>query len=220
MTAVNKTLVLDLDGTLVDSVPDLRASLNRLMVAHALTPFSADEVAAMVGDGAAALVRRAFDARERASAASDLEAFLADYGVHAADASRPFAGVLRTLEALRKDGWRLAVCTNKPAAPARALLEALGLQPFFDAVGGGDSFLTRKPDPAHLLATIAAAQGTPQAAIMVGDHRNDIQAALGADIPSIFALWGYGTPAMANGASASAERFSDIPAIADALLRR
>ncbi len=218
MSAVNKILVLDLDGTLVDTVPDLCASLNRLMAAHALAPFSSLEVTAMVGDGAAALVRRALAARDREPNAADLDAFLADYGVHAADASRPFPGVLRTLEQLRTDGWHLAVCTNKPEAPSRTLLEALGLLPFFDAIGGGDSFPTRKPDPAHLLSTIAAAHGDPATAVMVGDHRNDIEAARAAHIPCVFALWGYGPVAMADGATAEAERFSDLPTIAASLI--
>ncbi len=160
---MQRTLVLDLDGTLVDSVPDLRASLNRLMAMRGLAGFEAPEVAAMVGDGAAVLVQRAMTARGRQAEAADIGDFLADYGAHPAVELRPFAGVAETLPRLRSDGWRLAVCTNKPEAPARSLLGALRLLDMIDAIGGGDSFPVRKPDPAHLLATIARAGGDPAA---------------------------------------------------------
>ncbi len=86
----------------------------------------------------------------------------------------------------------MAVCTNKPEAAARKLLEELGLADRFAALGGGDSFPVRKPDPRHLLATLAAAGADRQRAVMIGDHRNDVQAAAGAGVPCIFAGWGYG----------------------------
>ena len=213
------TLVLDLDGTLVDSLPDIRASLNRLMVAHDLAEFPPNEVAAFIGDGVSVLVQRAMHARQREAAPADLEAFLGDYEAHAADQSRLFPGVAETLVVAKAAGWRLAVCTNKPEAPARSLLDALGVGPLFDAIGGGDSFPTRKPDPAHLRATIAASGGDPAACVMVGDHRNDVLAANGADIPVIFALWGYGPPDMAAGAAAQAASFEDVPGLAAGLLK-
>jgi phosphoglycolate phosphatase len=214
------TLLLDLDGTLVDSVPDLAASLNRLMAARGLARFSDAETAAMVGDGARRLVERAFAARGRAADEGAVEAFLADYGAHLAADTRAYPGVEATLRAMTEAGWQLAVCTNKPEAMARTLLAALGLADLFRAIGGGDSFATRKPDPAHLLATLRAAGGTPQRAVMAGDHANDVLAATGAGLPCIFAGWGYGTPAMARGAAAVAERFADLPPIAARLLAR
>ncbi|MGI4801882.1 MAG: HAD hydrolase-like protein [Janthinobacterium lividum] len=213
-----RTLVLDLDGTLVDTLPDLRASLNRLMAAHRLEEFPASEVAGFIGDGAGVLVRRAMAARQREPEQADLDAFLADYSAHTADESVLFPGVADTLERARSDGWHLAVCTNKPEAPARSLLGALGIASLFAAIGGGDSFPSRKPDPAHLLATIAAAAGEPGASVMVGDHRNDILAATGAAIPAIFASWGYGSPDMAAAAAAQAAKFSEVLALADKLL--
>ncbi len=212
------TLVLDLDGTLVDTLPDIRDSLNRLMAAHVLAEFPPDEIAAFIGDGAAVLVRRAMQARQRTATPSDIDAFLTDYGAHAAIHSRLYPGVAETLATAQAEGWRLAVCTNKPEAPARSLLAALGVGQLFDAIGGGDSFPTRKPDPAHLLATIAASGSDPGACVMVGDHRNDILAASGAGIPAIFARWGYGAPDMADGAAASASSFADVPRIAAGLL--
>ena len=212
------TLVLDLDGTLVDTLPDLHASLNRLMAAHRLDPFAAEEVRSFIGDGAAMLVSRAMEARGRSSSPPDLQAFLADYGVHATDESRLFPGALAVLEAARAEAWRLAICTNKPVAPARLLLETLGVAPFFDAIGGGGSFPTRKPDPAHLLATIDAAGGDPAASVMVGDHHNDVAAATGAGVPVIFARWGYGAPEMA-GDAATAGSFGEVLGLARTLLR-
>lgn len=213
-----KCLLLDLDGTLVDSVPDLAAALNRLMAARGLPPFSLAETARMVGDGVEALVRRAFAAHGQTPSAADIAAYVADYGAHYAVAARLYPGVDATLRSMRADGWRLAVCTNKLEQPARRLLQALGVGELFVAVGGGDSFPVRKPDPAHLLATLERAGGSPRSAVMAGDHANDVAGARGAGIPSIFAAWGYGAPDMAHGADAIAGSFPELPGLASALL--
>jgi phosphoglycolate phosphatase len=209
---VARTLLLDLDGTLVDTVPDIAAALNRLMGSRGLAPFGRPETAAMVGDGVAALVRRAFAARDRAPDDRAIEDFGADYGAHAAVESRPYPGIPALLQDLAAAGWRLAICTNKPEAAARALLDALGLAPLLCAVGGGDSFAVRKPDPAHLLATLRQAGGDPAAAIMVGDHANDVVAARGAGVKSVFVTWGYGPAAMAEGADAVARNLAELAA--------
>jgi phosphoglycolate phosphatase len=206
-----KTVVFDLDGTLVDSVPDLTSALNRLLIARDLAEFAAPEVQAMVGDGARALLERAFSARGMALDAAALPAFLDDYTANAAVLTRPYPGVVETLNTLREAGWTLAVCTNKPEVPAREVLRALGLDGFFAAVGGGDSFPTRKPDPAHLLATLEAAGGEPARAVMVGDHHNDVHAARGAGVRGIWAMWGYGCDVA--GADANAACFADLPGL-------
>lgn len=216
MTA--RTLVFDLDGTLVDSVPDLAAALNHLMLARGLAAFSLPEVTSFVGDGVAALVQRGFAARGAAQDAAALAEFNADYNAHTADRTVPFPDVPETLARLAAEGWRMAVCTNKPEAPARSLLAALGLEHYFVTIGGGDSFPVRKPDPAHLLATLAAAGGNPHRAVMVGDHHNDINAAAGAGLPSILAAWGY-TPEV-RGATATATMFGEIPGIAKQLIEK
>jgi phosphoglycolate phosphatase len=215
---VTRTLVLDLDGTLVDSVPDLAAALNRLMAARGLAAFTRPETAAMVGDGVERLLERAFGARGQGLDGPALAAFSSDYAAHAAVETRPFPGAAAGLRALADEGWRLAVCTNKPEAAARALLSALGLAELLAAVGAGDSFPTRKPDPAHLLATLRAAGGVPERAVMTGDHANDIKAAHGAGVPCIFAAWGYGGPGMAEGADAVAQSFPEMVGIARRLL--
>jgi len=212
------TLLLDLDGTLVDTVPDLAAALNRLLAARGLAPLPLPEVASMVGDGVAKLVERGMAARGATADAEAVAAYSADYGAHAAIASRAYPQVPEMLRGLRDEGWRLAVCTNKPEAAARALLTSLGLAPLFTAVGGGDSFPVRKPDPAHLLATLVAAGGDPGRAVMAGDHANDVAAARGAGVPCIFAAWGYGPSAMAEGAAAVARDVVEMAAMARRLL--
>ncbi len=215
-----RTLLLDLDGTLIDTVPDLAAALNRVMTARGLAGFTLAETAAMVGDGVAKLIERACAARGRQADAADVAAYSADYAAHTVEASRLYPGVADTLRRLVAEGWRLAVCTNKPQAPARALLRAFGLDGLIAAIGGGDSFPVRKPDPRHLLATLAAAGGTPDRAVMVGDNANDVAAARGAGLPCIFAAWGYGPPAMAAGAAATAAAFTEVPDLARTLLDR
>ncbi len=215
---MSRTILFDLDGTLVDSVPDLTAALNRLLADRALAPFEEATVAGFVGDGVRALVERAFAARSQVADDATVDAFTADYTAHASEATRPYPGVADTLAALQAAGWRMAVCTNKPEQAARLLLADLGLDRFFAAIGGGDSFPARKPDPAHLTATLRAAGGEAARTLVVGDHRNDIAAATGAGIPAIFAAWGYSPPAAAEGATAVARAFPDLPAIANALL--
>ena len=217
---MTRTFLIDLDGTLVDSLPDIVASCNRLMAKLGLAPFAAADIRPMIGDGAAALVDKIMTARGRAATTADVDALVASYMDHDEGAARAYPGVPETLDELLASGWRLAVCTNKPAAPARAVLKALGLLHRFAAVGGGDSFPVRKPDPGHLLATLKDAGGDPAGAVMLGDHRNDIAAAAAAGIPSIFAAWGYGAPGMADGAGAIAHAFTQAPGLADRLLAR
>ena len=213
-----RTLLLDLDGTLVNTVPDLTAALNRLMRSRELAGFSEPETARMVGDGVAKLVERAFAARRHRADPGAVTDFSADYGMHAAVESRPYPGVITGLRELVHEGWRLGVCTNKPEAAAKSLLAALGLESCFGAIGGGDSFPVRKPDPRHLLATLEAAGGCHERAVMGGDHANDVAAASGAGLPCIFAAWGYGLPEMAEGAAAVAQDFAELVAIARRLL--
>jgi phosphoglycolate phosphatase len=213
-----RTLLLDLDGTLVDTVPDLAAALNRLMRGRGLAPFTHAQTAAMVGDGVGVLVARAFAARGAAADAAAVAEFSTDYAAHVAVESRLYPGVAVELRGLAEEGWQLAVCTNKPEAAARLLLTALGLAPLLSAVGGGDSFSVRKPDPGHLLATLRQAGGEAGRAVMAGDHANDVAAARAAGIPGIFAAWGYGPSTMAAGATAVARTPADMAAIARRLL--
>jgi phosphoglycolate phosphatase len=215
---VARTLLLDLDGTLVDTVPDLAAALNRLMDGRGLPVFSRDAVAAMVGDGVGVLVARAFAAHGKEPDAAAVAELTADYTAQVAVESAVYPQVIPTLQGLVQDGWHLAVCTNKPEQAATVLLQALGVLPFLSAVGGGDSFPVRKPDPRHLLETLALAGGSVDSAIVLGDHRNDVAAARGAGIPCIFAAWGYGPATMAEGCPHVAGDITEAAAIANRLL--
>jgi phosphoglycolate phosphatase len=215
---VPRTLLLDLDGTLVDTVPDLESALNRLMDSRGLPPFTQAEVKGMVGDGVAALVARAFAARGGSPDPAAVCDFVSDYESHIAVGSDLYPAVAETLSALAAEGWTLAVCTNKPERAARSLLTALGLMPLIAAVGGGDSFPARKPDPAHLLATLGLVGGSAEQAVMVGDHHNDVVSARGASVASIFAAWGYGAPGMADGCTAVAKDIREAASIAERLV--
>ena len=197
--------VFDLDGTLVDSAPDLHAALDRLMATKRLPGFARAEVVAMIGDGVRVLLERAYAARGITIDEASLQHFMTDYEANAAVLTRAFDGIPELLGGLRDAGWRLAVCTNKPEGAARVLLSGLGLDGHFSALGGGDSFPMRKPDPGHLRATLAAAGAVPEDAVMIGDHRNDIEAARGAGVRAIFAGWGYGPHSMAGGAPIAAD---------------
>ncbi len=192
---MNRLAVFDLDGTLLDTAPDIRMAVNRGLAAHGLEPLALAEVIPMIGDGARVLCERAFAARGRAVPVGAVAAFTADPDLEGGKLTRLFPGIAALLDELLTEGWRLAVCTNKPVIPARAVLAHFGVAEKFLAVGGGDSFATRKPDPAHLLATMGLAGGGR--AVMIGDHANDMLAARGAGIPGIFAGWGYGAADMA-----------------------
>jgi phosphoglycolate phosphatase len=215
-----RTAVFDLDGTLVDSAPDLAAPLNRLLAGHGLAPHTLPRVVGMIGDGARVLVARGFAAHgitlEGEALAAATRDFLADYESALIVETRLYPGVAATLAALRDAGWRLAVCTNKPVQAASAMLQALGIAELFATVAGGDSFPARKPDPAHLAATLAAMQASPARAAMVGDHHNDIAAARGCGVPAIWASWGYG-PADPGG-DAVAQDFAALPALLERLV--
>lgn len=213
---MTRTAVFDLDGTLLNSAPDIHAALNRAIATRGLPPYALPEVTAMIGDGVQALVTRALAGRGLPFDPAVLAALMADEAISHARRTAPFAGMAEVLDTLARQGWRMAVCTNKPEAAARALLGSLGLAGHFAAVGGGDSFPVRKPDPGHLRATLAAAGGAAESAVMIGDHRNDVLAAAGAGLPCIFAGWGYGTADMADGAPVAA-RPADLPGLLAAL---
>ena len=156
-------LVFDLDGTLVDSAPDLRAALNEMLRERGRPPLSLPQVKHMIGDGAAALVARALAASgsDLADAASALPRFIELYEAEAVRLTRPYPAVPETLAALRRRGYRMAICTNKPQHATIAVLEGLGLSALFDGIAGGDSFVVRKPDPGHLLGLVDAVGARP-----------------------------------------------------------
>src|SRR5205807_4612646 len=137
-------------------VPDLRAALNEMVRERGHPPLSPTEVKRMVGDGAPAIVARALatSGGDPAGAAGALARFLEIYEANAVRLTRPYPDVRETLDALRRRGYRAAVCTNKPQRATIAVIEGLGFLPLFDGIAGGDRFSVKKPDPGHLLGLI------------------------------------------------------------------
>jgi phosphoglycolate phosphatase len=205
-------VLFDLDGTLVDSVPDLARALGALLAELGEAPLAPQEVAPMVGDGAGPLVERALAARglEPDASGARLARFLALYEAAPAALTRPYEGVPETLGALRREGWRLGLVTNKPERATRLLLEALGLAGFFEAVVGGDTTPWKKPDPRPLAAALGAMGAA--SAVFVGDNENDAAAAHAAGLPLVLVRHGYSRlPVETLGAAALLDRFDALP---------
>lgn len=210
-------LLLDLDGTLVDSMADLAGSLNELRGELGRGPIPGDRVKAMVGDGVAKLVERGLahngePAPKAGTMAALVKRFVEIYETRLTLETRPYPGVPETLARLRQDGWRLALCTNKPEAASRLILEALDLSLHFEMVSGGDSFAERKPAAGHLLDTLAAMTAGSTPAIMVGDGPNDLLAGRNAGLPVVLVSYGYSKiPVETLGADAVIDRFAALP---------
>ena len=216
------TILFDLDGTLVDTADDLAAALNHALPRLGRPPVAAPSVRHLVGRGARALIEQGLAASGGGTAAeveAGLADFLAFYTDHLAVHSRPFAGVDSTLDRLRDQGLRLAVCTNKPFAMARDLIAGLGWEGRFQALLGGDSLPFRKPDPRHLLETLARAGGARP--LFVGDSVVDAETAGNAGVPLVLVSFGYSTEPVASlGADAVIDRFAELPAAIAAIQQR
>ena len=190
------TIVFDLDGTLADTIHDLIAALNRSLRRHGLEPLDASDVAHLTGRGGLrAMIAHALARTDRPAEFVDRGRLFAetveDYGRHVEDRSALYPGARAALDDFRADDWRLAVCTNKPAGLARRALGELGIDGYFDAVTGADSFEFRKPDPRHLLRTVDLAGGHRGRAVLVGDTEADIAAAKRASMPVVAVDFGY-----------------------------
>jgi phosphoglycolate phosphatase len=188
-------IVFDLDGTLIDTAPDLIATLNAVFANEGVPPVPYAQARALIGGGAKAMIARGLETESCDTSAPRVErlfvSFVDYYAQHLADQSRPFPGVEQTLDRLAAEHFRLAVCTNKLEGLARKLLETLGLAPRFAAICGQDTFGVQKPDPEILRSTIAAAGGDIDNAIMVGDSETDIRTARAAGVPIIAVDFGY-----------------------------
>jgi phosphoglycolate phosphatase len=207
-------LLFDLDGTLVDTLPDLTDALNEVLREQGYAPLSAAEVKPMIGDGMPMLLARGFAARgaEATEARAAQPRFIEVYEAKATNLSRPYPGVPETLVALRARGYATAVCTNKPQHATGEVLRGMGLDGLFDGVAGGDRFAVKKPDPGHLLGLVEALCGDPKRAAMIGDSENDALAARAATMKLILMRYGYARidPA-ALGADRVLERFDQLP---------
>ncbi|HRY26615.1 MAG: phosphoglycolate phosphatase [Geminicoccaceae bacterium] len=210
-------VVFDLDGTLVDTLPDLHAAVRALLGESGLDTPAAAEVRTMIGDGARRLVERALAWAKAPVDEAGLDTayrrFLEIYGAAPCEASGLYAHVETTLGALAAQGLQLGVCTNKPQAPSEAILETLGVSRFFAAVVGGDAVPRRKPDPAHLLDVLDRLGAKPAAAVMVGDSHNDVAAARAAGVRCILVDYGYtAVPARDLGADRVIGGFAELEA--------
>jgi phosphoglycolate phosphatase len=211
-------LLFDLDGTLVDSAPDLHASLNHLLTENGRPTVRLDDVRHMVGDGAAKMIERGFKLTGGLPPADQtlalLRRFLEIYSGTLTQLTHPFPGVVETLQALRARGARCAVCTNKLTELSRRILDDLGLSPFFEVLAGGDSTATRKPHPGHLLHALERMDMPVAEGVMIGDSYNDVAAARAAGMPVILVPYGYGTePPEALGADHVLRRFAELPQV-------
>jgi phosphoglycolate phosphatase len=189
------TIVFDLDGTLVDTAPDLVATLNVVLAREGLQPVAYDDARLMIGGGAREMVERGIKANGRLLPTGEFDRlerdFITHYADHIAVRSQPFDGVEATLDQLAGSGCRLAVCTNKLEWLSLRLLDALKLRPRFCAICGRDTFGVSKPDPTILNRTIERAGGDKTRAIMIGDSSTDIATARAASIPVIAVDFGY-----------------------------
>ena len=216
------TIVFDLDGTLVDSVPDLAGSLDALMAEKGLAPIGVEQTRTLIGHGIPNLVRRGLAERgvawEATAGAADVKRFTEIYGARVSLETRPYPGVESVLTALQAQGWRMGVCTNKMERLARAIVDDLGLARFFAVVAGPDTFKVGKPDPRHLTETARAAGGG-EPVIFVGDSEVDIATGKAAGVPVIAMTYGYTkTPLDELGADRLIGSFAELPeAIASVL---
>ncbi|HWE77060.1 MAG TPA: HAD family hydrolase [Pseudolabrys sp.] len=209
-------LVFDLDGTLVDTAPDLVDTLNVVFERERMPPVPYDEARMMIGGGAKAMLVRGLEAEGRAVTSELLDRlfsdFLAYYADHIAVRSRPFPGLIDALDTLATRGHTFAVCTNKLEALSVLLLKELGLAGRFAAICGQDTFGIQKPDPEVLRRTIASAGGTPDNAVMIGDSATDIRTAQAAGIPVIAVDFGYSERPVAEfGPDRVISHFTQLP---------
>lgn len=195
MPSFNPTIVFDLDGTLADTLPDLACALNFATATHGFEPVELLQIRNMVGSGLKEMIRQACTIN---GATMDellldelLKTAVAEYTRNTAVHSKLFPGVENSLEQFKKNGWILAVCTNKPVGLATKLLAELRQDNKFTSVCGVDSFPFKKPDARHLMQTIENAGGSITRAIMVGDASIDIETARNAGIPAIAVDFGY-----------------------------
>ena len=196
------TVIFDLDGTLVDTAPDLFNTLDHLLSSANLLPVDRAAVRPMISLGARAMISKAYQGQSVELDDHDLDGLVVEfidyYQQNIAVDSKPFSGVLTQLEHLQKSGATLAVCTNKRESLTQVLLDELDMTRYFSALVGADTLSVCKPHPGHILGTIELVSGDPAKAVMVGDSDTDIKAAKAAEIPVIAVDFGYSTKPVAE----------------------
>jgi phosphoglycolate phosphatase len=210
------TIAFDLDGTLVDTAPDLVDTLNVILARERLPPVPYAQARTMIGGGARRMIEAALAFEKRTPPVAEVdrmfEDFIAHYAAHIADRSQPFPGLDAALDHLAAQGCIFAVCTNKLEGLSRLLLDTLGLSGRFAAICGQDTFGVQKPDPEILRRTIVQAGGSVAHAIMVGDSAADIDTARAAGVPVIAVDFGYtDIPVTELGPNRVIGRFAELP---------
>jgi phosphoglycolate phosphatase len=218
-----RTLVFDLDGTLIDTAPDLIDTLNVVFAREGLPPVDYATARNLIGGGAKAMIARGLEADGATAVPAKLEQmfndFIAYYSAHIADHSQPFPGLIDALDVLAARGCQFAVCTNKLEQLSLLLLGKLKLADRFKAICGQDTFRIQKPDPEILRRTIAAAGGSLQHSIMIGDSATDIRTARAAGIPVIAVDFGYSeSPVAEFGPDRVISHFAELPAAVAAFI--
>jgi phosphoglycolate phosphatase len=219
-----ETIVFDLDGTLVDTAPDLTAALNAVMRTTGRSEVPLDDVRHMVGRGARYLIERAMEATGEpasADAITDLmQHFLVHYEANIAVDSRSFEHAELVVKRLTGQGHKVGICTNKPEALSFKLMNELKLRALFPVILGADSRPYRKPDPRHLLDTISALGGNPASAVLVGDSETDVKTARAANVPVVVVSFGYTEiPPRELGADAVIDHFDALEQALNSLVR-
>lgn len=213
---MTQAVIFDLDGTLIDSLPDVMNALNAVLADNDRRPVTRDEASTMVGGGAEPLLERAFDATGDALPANRLtacvEAFTAYYRENPATETTIFDGVAPALEALARQGMKLGICTNKPHKSALQVLQALELDGYFDACFGKASLPFHKPDRRHYDEVARALGAAPERTLYVGDSETDVETARNAGVPIILVPFGYSRrPAAELGGDRLINHFSELP---------
>jgi phosphoglycolate phosphatase len=216
------TLIFDLDGTLVDTAPDLLGALNAVLVREGRRAVNHADLRHLVGYGARVMLDEAFrmtgDGADAARLPGLIDDFIVHYRKHIAVASRPFTGVEATLSAFAEQGSAMAVLTNKPQELSDLLLDALKLTPYFRAIFGAGRMSYTKPD-ARIFHDVVRASGGGEPAIMIGDSITDVQTARAAGAKVILVSYGYTPdPAHTLGADAVTDDFTQIPALVQRLV--
>ncbi|MGY9054139.1 MAG: HAD-IA family hydrolase [Alphaproteobacteria bacterium] len=214
-SALPSALVIDLDGTLVDSAADLANAVNALLREMQLPEVSDEAVRGMIGNGLGMLAMRALLASGAEPTEADVPVLgkrLLRHYLNPTDApqTKVFPGVIETLIAFQGKGIKLGLCTNKAQAATEMVLHKTGLASFFDSVVGHDRAPTPKPSPAHVQAVLADL-GNPSDAVMVGDSAIDLAAGRSAGLPVVLMTYGYGTPEALATADATISHFADLP---------
>ncbi|MEC9022137.1 MAG: phosphoglycolate phosphatase [Pseudomonadota bacterium] len=217
LTTKFKGVVFDLDGTLIDTLPDILAALNKIMVGEGLREIRAEEGKTFIGGGAYNLIEQAFSAigidPEDPKIETAFQQFLINYEKDPTSRSRFYPGVQDFLRTLQLSGIKMGVCTNKPVGLTRKIISKMAIDHYFeDAILGGDSLDIRKPNPQHLVGVIELMGLRPNNVIMVGDSETDIKAARGAGVPIVVVDYGYTSiPHDLLGADALISSFFELP---------